>query len=183
MAGPAGVNYVRWMKTTSYDPAAAEKLNELIKDIGIAMLTTQTADGSLRSRPMGTPGEVDNGYLWFFTADDSGKAGEVAREHHVNVSYAEPKQNKYVSVSGRGEVVHDRARSERLWNPILKAWFPQGVDDPRLALLRVRIETAEYWDAGSSRMVAFFKLAKAAMTGHAPADLGEHEKLKVRATV
>jgi general stress protein 26 len=35
----------------------------------------------------------------------------------------------------------------------MKAWFPDGLDDPDLALLRVHVEAAEYWDSPSSTMV------------------------------
>ena len=170
------------MKTAPEDNAALAKVNELIRDIRIAMLTTQTPDGALRSRPMATQGGVDErGELWFFTADDSGKAHEIAQEHHVNVSYAEPKDQRYVSISGRGVIVRDRERAQRLWTAALKEWFPAGLDDPRLALLRVRVEAAEYWDAGTSRMVTSLlkMVAQAAMAGATSRDTGSHGTVKV----
>lgn len=169
------------MKTTTAarDPKAFAKLKELINDIDVAMITTVTPEGMLRSRPMATRKLDDQGVLWFFTSDDSGKAHDLAAEHAVNVSYAEPKHHRYVSVSGNGTLVHDRAKAKELWTPLFKAYFPRGVDDPHLALLCVRIETAEYWEAAASKMVQLFEITKSAATGEKP-HLGENVRVDVR---
>ena len=154
-----------------------DKLAELINDISVAMVTTVTPDGALRSRPMARTRHSFDGALWFFTADDSGKAIEVAHHDQVNVSFSEPKNERYVSISGGAHVTRDPAKAREMWNPMLKGWFPRGVEDPRLALLKVDIEHAEYWDAKSSMMLVFMSLAKAAATGTPPKNLGEHKKI------
>lgn len=170
-------------QTTTADrrPELFKKLQELVHDIDIAMVTTVAPDGALRSRPMGTREFTADGEIWFFTADDSAKAGDLAAEHAVNLSYADARKQRFVSVTGNAEVVRDRERARQLWHPLVKAWFPGGLDDPHLALLRVRVETAEYWDTGESRMVQLFEMARAIATGTAP-DLGENAKVDVRAT-
>ena len=162
--------------------ALLAKLGELIKDIGVAMLTTQEADGSLHSRPMATQLKKLDRSLWFFTALDSGKSQEIAKESAVNVSYADPKSNRYVSVSGRAKVVRDRKKAEELWTPLVKAWFPKGLDDPELALLQVTIDQAEFWDAPAGKTVALFGLAKSLLTGRPYQGEGTiHEKLDLDA--
>jgi general stress protein 26 len=153
-----------------------EKLRELIKDIRIAMLTTVDQDGSLRSRPMGTQQSELDGDLWFFTSQSSAKIQEVEREHQVNVSYAAPDDQRYVSVSGTARLVRDPAKAKELWNPFLKTWFPKGLDDPDLALLKVEVKKAEYWDSPSSTMLHLVGFVKAMVTGERP-DMGENEKL------
>jgi len=90
---------------------------------------------------------------------------------------AEPKHERYVSVSGRARLVRDPAKAKELWSPLLKAWFPGGLDDPRLALLRIGVDHAEYWDAKGNQMMVFASLVKAAVTGTPPAHLGKHKKL------
>ena len=154
------------------------KLRELIKGIKIAMLTTAENDGSLRSRPMATQQTEFDGDLWFFTGKSSGKVTEIQHNQHVNVSYAEPGDNRYVSVSGRAELIDDRSKAKELWNPFVKAWFPKGLDDPDLMLLKIKVEAAEYWDAPSSMMVNLVGFAKAILTGKRP-DGGENEKLNL----
>jgi general stress protein 26 len=130
---------------------AIKTLGALIKDIKFAMLTTVEDDGSLRSRPMATQQAEFDGDLWFFTGASSAKVGEVQRDRQVNVSYADTDGQRYVSVSGTAQLVRDRAKIKELWNPIFKAWFPDGLDDPDLALLKVAVERAEFWDSPSSK--------------------------------
>jgi general stress protein 26 len=157
---------------------ALEKLRSLIDDIKIAMLTTVEADGTLRSRPMATlQFDTQAGDLWFFTRDDSPKADEIRGDRLVGLSYASPAKQDYVSISGRATLEHDKAKIAELWTPMAKIWFPQGVDDPQLALLRIEIDAAEYWDSPSSVVVQLYGLAKQAVAGAPPAELGEHAKI------
>ncbi len=134
-------------------PEENKHLSSLIDGIKVAMLTTIGPDGSLRSRPMATlPGEFD-GTLWFFTNIDSPKVDEVQLEQHVNVSYDDSDDHRYLSISGRATLSQERQKLEELWTPILLTWFPLGLDDPHLALLRVEADSWEYWDCQVATMV------------------------------
>ncbi|MBC7659291.1 MAG: pyridoxamine 5'-phosphate oxidase family protein [Chitinophagaceae bacterium] len=157
---------------------AINHLLELIADVKVAMFTTQDKDGNLHSRPMQTVDSSPDGTFWFFTSDHNGKADEVGVDPRVNLSYAMPEKNRYVSVSGLGEIVHDLAKKKELWKPIYKAWFPEGVDDAHCALMKVHIEKAEYWDTPSSKFVEIVGFTKALLTGHSyKVDEGEHQKI------
>lgn len=154
-----------------------EKLKELIKDIDFAMLTTING-GHLRSRPMSTQEYQGADELWFFTSDETHKVDEIEADNRVNVGYSRPDDNVYVSVSGRASISKDRAKMEELWNPILKAWFPEGLDDPTLCLLKVNIEEAEYWDSPNSKLVQLAGFVKAIVTGK-PAEGGEYGRVSL----
>jgi general stress protein 26 len=156
-----------------------EKLASLIKDIGFAMLTTVCPDGTLRSRPMATQRDEFDGVLWFFTSANEPKVREIQNDDHVNVAYADPDKNNYVSVSGRATLVRDKVIAKELWNPFYKAWFPKGLDDPQLALIRVAVEQAEYWDSPNSKLVQLAGFLKAVATGK-QAKGGENEKITLR---
>ena len=142
-----------------------DKLRELTKDIPVAMLTTISADGGLRSRPMATVELTSGGELWFLTSGGSEKAREIAQHMQVNISYVSEADSRYVSVSGSAQILHDRSKAEELWNPTYRAWFPGGLDDPNLAVLKVTVKRAEYWDAPSSRMVRLYGVVKSLVTG------------------
>jgi general stress protein 26 len=157
---------------------AIEKVQGLIEDIDFAMLTTIDTDNVLRSRPMSTQKAEFDGTLWFFTSDKTHKIDEIERDNRVNVSYAKPDDNVYVSVSGTASISKDRAKMEELWNPILKAWFPDGLDQPDICLLKVDVEQAEYWDSPSSTLVQIYGFVKAIVTG-TPARGGENEKINL----
>lgn len=155
---------------------AVRKLGEMIADIDFAMMTTVEEDGTLRSRPMSTQQVEFDGELWFFTRESAPKVEEVERDRRVNLSYANPEEQRYVSVSGTAQVVRDRQKIKELWSPALKAWFPKGVEDPDIALLRVSVEQAEYWDSPSSKMMHILGFVKALATGQTY-EPGENEKL------
>ncbi len=157
---------------------AIEKLNELIEDIDFTMMTTIDTDGVLRSRPMSTQESKITDALWFFTSDQTHKTDEIEKDNRVNLSYSAPDDNVYVSVSGTAQIVKDKAKMEELWNPILKAWFPKGLDDPHICLLKVKAEQAEYWDSSSSTLVQVAGFVKAMVTGKS-ADGGENEKINL----
>jgi general stress protein 26 len=131
----------------------SQNLGELVRGMNVALLTTACPDGSLRSRPMVALEPEPDGTLWFFTREHSSKVEEVEGHEEVNVSYADHPGQRYVSVSGKARPVRDRERMRRLWGPALLAWFPRGLDDPDLALLRVDVDRAEHWDARSGAMV------------------------------
>ena len=129
---------------------------------------------------MATQQQEFDGDLWFFTRADSAKAGEARHEAHVNVSYAAPDDQKYVSVSGKAQIVRDRAKIEELWNPIYKAWFPEGLRDPEIALMKVNVTDAEYWDTPNGKMVQLIGYVKALATGETyKASKDEHDKVKL----
>ncbi|MDZ7961099.1 MAG: pyridoxamine 5'-phosphate oxidase family protein [Aulosira sp. DedQUE10] len=124
------------------------QLRELIKDIGCSMLTTVDEDGSLHSRPMDKSCEIQSdGTLWFFTNASSHKVFEIEHRQQVNVSFSSPNQQRYVSISGIAELVKDRNKMQELWKPELEAWFHKGLDESDLALLKVQIHKADYWDS------------------------------------
>lgn len=155
---------------------AQTKVWELIKDISIAMFVTQGDDGKLSARPMSAVNTEFSGALWFMTAGDSAKLEEVRASRNVLVAYAEPKDQNYVSARGRAEIVRDKAKIKEFWSEAARVWFPKGPDESDIALIRVDVESAEYWDAPSATMVYAYGYVKARLTGEPP-DLGETKKV------
>ena len=145
--------------------AGREKITELVKGIHIAMLTTVAKDGSMSSRPMAVQDEPFNGTLWFLTRSGSDKIDEIQQDQHVTLTFAEPKDSKYITLKGTARADQDRTKIKQLWNPMYKAWFPQGEDDPQIAVLRVDVTEADFWEASSSRLIMAAKYLAAAVTG------------------
>ncbi|WP_045233318.1 pyridoxamine 5'-phosphate oxidase family protein [Deinococcus pimensis] len=158
---------------------AVKKLADLVRDIRIAMFTSVSEDGSLHSRPMATQHTDFDGTLWFFTWRDSAKVDEFEARPNVNVAFSDPKTQTYVSVVGRARITDDAAKKQELWNPALKAWFPDGLDDPNLTLIKVDVDGAEYWDSPSSAVVHLYGVVKATLTGKPATDVGENKKIEL----
>ncbi len=141
------------------------KLAEMIKDIEVAMMTTVDKDGIFHSRPMLTPHREFDGDLWFFTYSSATKVFEIQHNHQVNLSYANPEQMYFVSISGIAEYIHNPHKVKELWRPGYQMWFPQGMETPELDLICVHVNHVEYWDAPSGKMVkiaGFVRLAVSA---------------------
>ena len=158
------------------------KLWDMIGDIRFGMLTVRGADGRLYSRPMTTQnGEADHGgVIWFFMSRSGQPVADLTASPDVNVAYADPASERYVSVSGAGRLVEDPVKKQELWSTAAKAWFPGGVEDPDLALVAVLVAEAEYWDVKANKAVQIFKLAKAAQTGEEQTNPGEHRHVRMR---
>ncbi len=164
----------------SHDKSFQDDLWELIKDIRFAMLTHRHADGSLHSHPLTTqnrslkPGEP----LYFFVSKQTEVGQRLGADGNVCLSYADLKEDRWISVSGQATISEDMDTKKKLFNALAKAWFPGGAEDPDLQLVEVRIVNAEYWDIKESKVTQLLKMATAAVTGNKP-DMGEHRELHV----
>lgn len=153
------------------------RLKELAEDIDFTMLTTHDEAGHLVSRPMSTR-EVDaEGNVWFFTSDRSKKVDEVEADQDVGLSYLDAKGMRFVSIAGTARVVHDRATMERLYSPSLDIWFEHGLDTPDIALLRVTIREAEFWEPAHGKLVIAAGMLKALVTRDTPDDTMRHGRV------
>jgi general stress protein 26 len=164
--------------TAEHDPQANARLHQMVREIAVAMVTTVTPDGALHSRPMITLDFAEDGDLWFMMSDASEKARDLAEEEGVNVSYADHAHDLYVSVSGNARIVRDQEKLHDFWNKALSKYFPGGQDDPHLVLLRVAVETAEYWDSESGGMRSVTK----SESGDDAGTDGKHVRVDIRAT-
>ncbi len=141
------------------------KLNELIEGIDFAMLTTIRTNGSLHSCPMATQ-EVDaDGVIWFFSHINTEKVEAIRTDHRVNLAYSDADSQRYVSITGRCGLVRDHVKAKQLWKPVYETWFPKGIDDPNLILLKVHVQEAAYWREEEGRMVKLLGFAKASIGG------------------
>lgn len=164
------------MKNEPHPSADLTKLGDLIEGVEVAMLTTRAADGSLVSRPLQTLEFEASGDLVFFTAADSRKLAELAADPDVNLAYANPTKQIYVSVRGTARTDRDRATIDALWSPLQGVFFPGGKNDPNLVVLRVRVRDAAYWESAGNLIARALDFAKGMMSDE-PRDLGKHGTL------
>lgn len=146
-----------------YDEEAVEKLNDLVED-KICMFCTYEGE-EIVSRPMGTQGVDEDGTIWFFSARNSLKNIQVERESKVYLMYADTGKHSYLTLKGNARIVKDREKIKALWNPMAKAWFEEGADDPDITLIRVIPDEGHYWNTKNGKLVSMLKIAAAALTG------------------
>lgn len=160
-------------------PEGKKKIGDLIKGVRICVLTTAASDGSFDSRPMATQETGFDGTVWFLTRLESGKVQEIRNDEHVSLLYSDPSNYTYVAAKGRAQISHDKAKIHELWNPMLRAWFPEGEDDPLIAALKVNVEEAVYWSVSANKLVFELKYLARALTG-GKVDVGEQGRVLIQ---
>lgn len=156
-----------------------EKLASLVKNIEYGMMTTTGEDGRLYSRPMAHNGNVEfDGDVWFFTYAASPKVHSIETRPQVNVTFASPEDQVYVSLAGRAALVQDKQKMADLWTPSLNAWFPNALETDDIALLKVTVESAEFWDVPSSVVAHVVSFAKSMVSGE-PGGAGDNRKITI----
>jgi len=148
---------------------------ELMQKIGFAMLVTRDGD-KLRARPMSAYLDRDDNAVLFLTDARRHKDEEIARDPHVNLSFADAGSQKYVSLTGTAAISNDRAKIKQLFSTPAKAWW-SSADDPNIRVLKITPEDAEYWDSPGT-VISYVKMTTAALTGTRP-DLGDNRKVSM----
>ena len=147
------------------DQEAIEKFRDLVKDVNICMFTTLDENNDLSSRPMFTSSVDEEGNVWFFTNEFSEKINEVSKDNLVHLIYSHPVKNIYVDVKGTCSLIIDRKKMEELWDPALKNWFSEGLEDPKICLVKVATEQAHFWNHSSSKMGLLFEMIRSIAKG------------------
>jgi general stress protein 26 len=138
----------------------------LAEKIGFCMLAT-IEGGSIRARPMAAHADREAGAFYFLTDANSHKDEDIESNPSVNLAFADPSGQKYVSISGRARVSNDRAKIKELWSLAAKAWW-DSPEDPAIRVLKVDPEDAHYWDSPGT-VVSYIKMFAAAATNTRPA--------------
>jgi general stress protein 26 len=120
-----------------------------------------------------------DGTLWFYTDLESEKVFELENDNDVCVSFADPDDQTYVSLTGVGRAIQDKDLVDKYWNSFVSAWFPEGKNSPNVGMLEIKVQKGEHWNSDSSKMVKSIKTVIAKAKGEQP-DLGENEKFGVK---
>jgi general stress protein 26 len=158
---------------------AVLKMKELVDHNPVCMFTSAIGEAPLQTRPMTTQEVDDNGSFWFFSAKESQKNMEIEDDSRIQLLYANTSKSEFLTVYGTATILHDRKKIEEMWSPMAKAWFQQGKDDPDLTLIKVKPESAYYWDTQFNKMVTLFKMAASVASGKTM-DVGVEGKLEVK---
>jgi len=158
-------------------------LYDMIEESKVAMMTTRRSDGYLRSRPMANQKHAAGADLWFVTSEGTAKLDDIAHDAHINLSYFRESKMEWVSVSGTAVISRDRGIIRKLYASDWKAWFGNegdprhgNPDDPRMVLIGVDVQMAEFLEINKPKPLVLFEIAKGWVTGSEP-DLGEVHEL------
>jgi general stress protein 26 len=144
---------------------AIEKIQDIARDADICLFATNLSQLPIAARPMSTQKVDDDGNLWFLSSKSSAHNQEIGMDSRVQLFYSHKGSSEYLSVYGEATILVDREIAKELWNPMVKAWFPEGVDDPELTIIKVVPSDAYYWDTKNNKTVSLLKIIAGAVTG------------------
>ncbi|NIJ53774.1 pyridoxamine 5'-phosphate oxidase family protein [Dyadobacter arcticus] len=158
---------------------AGEKIKELAKDANTCFFCTSITSGKpLNTRPMSIQKVDDDGNFWFLSPEDSHKNAEIQNNPSVHLLFQGSKYSEFLSVYGHATISKDKETIKELWEPILKTWFTEGEDDPRITVIKVETEEGYYWDNKHGNAVAFAKTLIGAAIGKTMDDSIEGKLIK-----
>jgi general stress protein 26 len=150
---------------------AIEKIKELVDKAKYCFFCTRTATTeSNGTRPMGVQKTDEQGVLWFVSPKESHKNKEISMDPSVQLYFHGSAHSDFLYLKGNASIYPDRSKIEELWDPILKAWFTEGKDDPRISIIKFVPEEGYYWDSKDGNVVATVKMLVGAITGNTPDD-------------
>jgi len=145
---------------------AIERIKDMIGDAGSCFFCTGDGQGPSRGvRPMSVRETDDAGAIWFLSSIDSHKNQELQANPSVKLFFQSGKHSGFLELDGHAEISQDKARIKQLWNSMLKAWFTEGEDDPRITVIKITPKSGYYWDNKHGDAVAGVKVAVGAVIG------------------
>jgi general stress protein 26 len=142
------------------------KLKKMVDDVKYCFFSTDLKNEDEPTSTVMTAQTVDDeGNIWFFSGIDSDRNRDIKANKKVQLYFSCPEKNTYLTVIGDASIIIDKAKFAELWNPLLKIWFKDGIEDKNISLLKVETNTANYWDIEGGKMINFFKMVAAAITG------------------
>jgi general stress protein 26 len=148
-----------------FNQEAIKKIKEITDKTSMCLFCTNLGDAPFDTRPMGTQDVDDEGNLWFLSSKSSNKNQDIKQDDNVQLLYTVDNHATFMSVFGKASVYTDKDKIEKLWEPLAKAWFTEGKDDPDLSVIKVQPLEGYYWDTKDGKIVSFAKIAVAAVTG------------------
>ena len=145
---------------------AVAKIKELVdKSTTCFFCTTIRSGQSINARPMTVQKTDESGNLWFLSANDSNHDKELQQDSFLQLLFQGSQYSDFLNIYGRATISRDQAQIDELWNPMLKTWFTEGKEDPRISVIKVTPIEGYYWDTKNNVAVGFVKRLVGAALG------------------
>lgn len=161
-----------------YNEEAIKKIKELAKNTTCLFCTKIETGQPFSTRPMSTQEVDDNGNIWFLSDKDSTKNMEIKDDDKVQLLFSGSGHADYLSVWGSATILYDKQKIAELYEPIVKAWFKEGKDDPHISVIKVTPEDGYYWDTKHGKLVSLAKIVASVVSGKTMDD-GIEGKIKL----
>ena len=145
---------------------AGKKIKELAeKNNSCFFCTAITTGQAVKTRPMSVQKVDEAGNFYFLSASDSHKNAEIQNDNRVQLLFQGNAHSDFLTIYGTATISTDKAMIKELWEPLLKTWFTEGIDDPRITVIHVDTSEGYYWDNKHGNAIAFAKMVTGALLG------------------
>lgn len=153
-------------KENLFGSEAIDKIRDLALNAETCFFCTAIKTGSpFETRPMTIQQVDENGNLWFLSASDSHLNLQISEDPNVQLLFQGSKRSDFLTINGSATVSRDKQKIKDYWEPIMKTWFTEGEDDPRITVIKVQPDSGYYWDNKHGNAVALLKMAVGAVMG------------------
>jgi general stress protein 26 len=135
------------MERIRTDITAVERMRDLADTSNICMLITTDAKGKRNNKPMAAIRIDDEGNCWFFASKSSRKIKDISTNNKIEIVFANPDSDDYLEIHGSGSTICDTEEIQKNWSPLVNEWFPGGITDPEICLVKIDVTSVFYWDA------------------------------------
>ncbi len=137
---------------------AIEKVKQLVEKAGTCFFCTSIKAGQpFLTRPMAAQKTDEEGNIYFLSAVDSTHNAEIEQDPMVQLLFQGSSYDSFLNIYGEASISRDKATIASLWNPMMKTWFTEGEDDPRITVIKVAATEGYYWDTKHGMLVSFIK--------------------------
>jgi general stress protein 26 len=140
------VQEIMKMERIKTDEIAIKQMKDAANLANICMLITTGADSKRTNRPMAATRIDDEGNCWFFASKSSGKIKDISINNKIQLVFANPDTDEYLEIHGSGITICDQDEIQKNWSPLVNEWFPRGITDPEICLVKIEVSCVFYWD-------------------------------------
>lgn len=145
---------------------AVKKIKELAEKADTCFFcTTPSSSESMGTRPMSIQKVDETGTLWFVSANDSHMNKDIEADPEVKLYFQGSTHSDFLYLEGVADISANKEEVKDLWKPLMKVWFTEGEDDPRITILKIKPTVGYYWDTKHGNAIAFLKMLAGAAIG------------------
>lgn len=149
-----------------YGAEGVKKIKDLADKAGSCFFCTKISNGkTVQTRPMAMDEIDEEGNFYFLSANDSHKNKEIAEDPKVQLFFQGSSHSDFMTLYGSATISRDQKQIDELWDPMMKNWFTEGKDDPRITVIKFIPSEGYYWDTKHAMPISLIKRVVGSIIG------------------
>ena len=130
--------------------------DELVRNCGIMFVSSVNEQGYPRTCCVAKLKDEGFRDVYFVTSKRSEKQGKAKHfETNTKSSVCFQREGDSLTLVGEVRIITDRAEMQELWNESDRAFFPKGLDDPKIRFIHFHTLEVTFWIGHKFRTVCY----------------------------